>query len=349
MSNNFKFKKIFKYFFLSLLSFLIIFCIIYYKTVAYAITQGYGQVRLLCKSVHISSVLKDTAIPDSVKRKILLIQTIRKFAIDSIGLKNSKSYYSYYDQKGKPILWLVTASEPFHIRAFEWEFPIVGNFAYKGYFKHENAIKEENRLKQLGFDTEIDEVAAWSTLGILGDPILSSMLRRSEGSLANLIIHELTHSTIYIKNNNTFNENLASFIGEKGAIYFLENKYGKKTPQVIEYMNSLIDYQLYTQHLIRGTHQLNSFYDSISNFDKIKKTELKTQFIQRIVQSIDTISFQSASFKKRKAFKNLPNNAFFSGYLTYRKQQTDLDSIFIHPCKSNLPSFLQYIIKKYNN
>ena len=48
----------------------------------------------------------------------------------------------------------------------------------------------------MGYDTKIDEVNAWSTLGWFKDPILSSMLNRSAGSLAELIIHELSHIRI---------------------------------------------------------------------------------------------------------------------------------------------------------
>ncbi len=43
------------------------------------------------------------------------------------------------------------------------------------------------------------------------------MLNRSEGDLANLIIHEMSHATIFVKDSVDFNENLATFIGDRGA------------------------------------------------------------------------------------------------------------------------------------
>jgi predicted aminopeptidase len=54
-------------------------------------------------------------------------------------------------------------------------------------------------------------------LGWFTDPILSKMLMRSEGDLANLIIHEMSHATIFVKDSIEFNENLATFIGDRGA------------------------------------------------------------------------------------------------------------------------------------
>ena len=66
------------------------------------------------------------------------------------------------------------------------------------------------KLKASGLDVEYSSVSGWSTLGWFGDPILSNMLKRNVGSLADLIIHELTHGTIYIKNEVEYNENLGN-------------------------------------------------------------------------------------------------------------------------------------------
>ena len=69
------------------------------------------------------------------------------------------------------------------------------------FFDKQKADNELLSLKNKGYDTDLYAVSGWSTLGFLQDPILSQWLLYSEGKLANLIIHELTHSTLYVKNN----------------------------------------------------------------------------------------------------------------------------------------------------
>jgi predicted aminopeptidase len=50
-------------------------------------------------------------LPGFLKQKLVLIQEIRRFAIDSLGINDSKNYTTVYDQQGKPVLWVVTACE----------------------------------------------------------------------------------------------------------------------------------------------------------------------------------------------------------------------------------------------
>ena len=109
------------------------------------------------------------------------------------------------------------------MRAYEWSFPFLGRVPYKGFFDRGAAIEEDSLLRLKGYDTGIGNIRGWSTLGWFKDPILSGMLENSEGALANLIIHELWHGTLYVKDSADFNENLASFAGEQGALLFLQS------------------------------------------------------------------------------------------------------------------------------
>src|SRR5690606_16736486 len=133
------------------------------------------------------------------------------YAISEIGLEESKNYTSYYDQKGQVILWNLSACESYEFTPKLWSFPFLGSFPYKGYFDLDKAMEEYQLLKELGYDARIRPVNGWSTLGWTKDPILSNMTERSTGAIVELIIHELTHSTLFVKDNIEFNENLASF------------------------------------------------------------------------------------------------------------------------------------------
>ena len=210
------------------------------KSVSYGLKLIPGQFSVVWQAKPVEQFLEDEAYPDSLKRKIRLVSEIKAYAFDSIGLDEMSNYSRMYDQKGKALVWAVTASERFALKPHRWCFPIVGCFPYRGYFSQEKAKALESTLDTTRFDTGIREVSAWSTLGWLSDPILSNMLYRSEGSLANLVIHELTHGTLFIKGGIEYNENLANFVGDEGATRFLEHKYGRDSPELDRYLNNKV-------------------------------------------------------------------------------------------------------------
>ena len=216
-----------------------------HELVGYGWMQARGQLRILWNTKPVADVLADPAFPDSLKQNIRLISEIKRFAIDSLGLDKSGSYESFYDQQGKPILWVVTGAEPYRLVARQWHFPVIGTFSYKGFFEKDRADSTVSMLQKEGFDTRVGEVSAWSTLGFLDDPILSSFLDRPVGGLAELIIHELTHGTLFIKDNLDYNENLADFVGEYGALRFVAGKYGRTSTQYRDYLVTKAFYEHY--------------------------------------------------------------------------------------------------------
>jgi len=320
----------------------------HWSLIYYGMLQGYGQFKILWEAHPIEEVLADPKFPDSLKIKIRLIQDIKQFAIDSIGLSPSQSYEKVYDQKGKPILWIVTACEPYELKAMEWSYGFLGRMSYKGFFDLEKAKALHQKLKKEGWDTEIDQVAAWSTLGWFNDPILTSMLRRNEGSLASLIIHELTHSTIWIKNNVEYNENVADFIGDYGAMLYLESKYGKNSEKYQGYINYKADNELFYQHLLNGAKKLEELYATFpSSLSKKEKDKQKYALIREITETLDTVSFANPK-RFRNYFKNYtPNNTFFMGFIRYRSKQNQFREEFYKDFGGNFPKYLAYLKEKY--
>lgn len=335
----------------TILVLLLLFIVFNLSSIKYGIGQGIGQAKVLLDAVPISDIKNDPKTPDSVLQKIAFIEEVRNFAIDSIGLNDSENYTTYYDQKGKPILWVVTASPEFKIEAHNWCFPIAGCFPYKGFFDYEKALKEEKKMKDMGFDTEIDEVSAWSTLGFFKDPILSSMLNRSEARLADLIIHELTHATLYVKNDVEFNENLANFIGKQGAIYFLKNKYGDSSKAIIEYQDSFKKRKLFGNYMRSEIEKLNQFYENLpKNIPVEEKRIRKQEQIDQIKWGLLKAGYYSDSIQASKRLKKFnPNNAYFSGFSTYSKQQNSLNSVFINEYQNNLKKFVIGMKENYGS
>lgn len=318
--------------------------------VLYGIQQAYGQFNLLYSTIPIEEVLSSNEYPDSVKQKILFINEVKKYATDSLGLNESENYTSYYDQHNKPALWVITASEAYKLKAKEWWFPVIGSVSYKGFFKKERGVKTKNELIKEGYDVELGPVSAWSTLGFFNDPILSNMLKKPEGELANLIIHELTHGTIYAKSSVDFNENLASFIGDKGAIQFLKFKYGVNSEQLKEYMQEDTDDKTYNNYILECINKLTTFYESLNTIsDEKTKLSKKDSMIAAIVNNVDSLNLIDKTFYKSISKRALVSkNAFFLNFEMYDSKQDELENEFTLNFNSDIKKYIAYIKEKYS-
>jgi len=325
-----------------------IICLSNYQLTIYLGKQFVGQVSIFIKSKSVYRILDQHTLPDSLSEKLRLICEIKHYAVDRLHLEGSQNYELFYDQHSKPLLWLVTGCEKFEMRAFEWRFPVMGNVSYKGYFDQREAHDESDRLKQLGYDAYVREVNAWSTLGYLPDPIFSNFLYRSEGDLAELIIHELTHTTVYLKNQSTFNENLATFVGEEGAKKFLKEKYGLESRQYVSYLQSLNDNRLFVETIIQGSQLLDSLYSSFADsMPNVEKEILKSDLIAKIIDGFDTIQFSDTRYLNYiRSFDEI-NNAFFINYLTYNKNTKQMHNVYVEKFESDLPRFIEAIKRKF--
>jgi predicted aminopeptidase len=334
---------------LALLLIITVLVIAYWDLVVYSLRQGKGQLHIIMNAEPVEDFLADPTFPDSLKSKLILINEVRRYAIDSLGLKDTKNYKTLYDQKGQEIMWVVTASEPFQLRAKEWHFPILGSVPYKGFFRKDLAFKLREELIKEGYDVSIRNPGGWSTLGWFTDPILSKMLERNEGDLANLIIHEMSHATIFIKDSIDFNENLATFIGDRGAEKFLIDKYGVDSKEYKLYMDEDADYIRYTEHMLRGSEKLDSLYNTMSERDSLEeKKRLKKEMIQKIVSNLDTLSLKTSDEKPSLRFKEvLPNNAYFMNFRRYQSKQEIFWDEYRNSFKGDLKAYIHYLSEKY--
>jgi predicted aminopeptidase len=334
--------KIIKRSLLALLLIIVALVIIYWELVVYGFRQGKGQFTIIWNARPVEEVLKDPVIPDSIKTKLYLIERVRKYAIDSLGLKDTENYKTLYDQKGEEIMWVVTACEPFRFKPKEWKFPILGAVPYKGFFIKEKAIELRNELEKEGWDTSIRNPGGWSTLGWFTDPILSGMLERSEGDLANLIIHEMVHATIFVKDSIDFNENLATFIGDRGTEKFLLTTYGEQSKEYADYVQLDVDFTRYSNHMLRGTELLDSLYNTMKDSDPVEeKKKLKTEAIRKVVNALDTLTLLKHQKPSERFRERLPNNTYFINMKRYQEKQ----ETFWDDYKANFNSDLRYYIK----
>jgi predicted aminopeptidase len=271
--------------------------------------------------------LNDPQLRDSYREKLVLTNDIRRFAMDSLGLKNSDNYTTFYDHQGQPLMWVVTGCLPYELKAKEWWFPLIGHVSYKGFFNEQLARREELQVRRAGYETDIYNPSAWSTLGYFTDPILSNQLKRGPGRLAELIIHELTHATVYLESSVDFNENLATFIGEQGASAFLKSKFGADAEETKRYTDFLADQSLYSEAMMLGAQRLDSLYRTMDHNLPVKeKALLKYRLISDILVHINRLPFaRPEQFRFHFGKDPLPGNTEFMSFLRYRKQQGDFE------------------------
>ncbi|MEJ7644023.1 MAG: aminopeptidase [Chryseolinea sp.] len=318
--------------------------VIFWDLVCYGVQQGYGQLKIVWNARPVEEFLSDPLFPDSLKNRLKFIDKVRKYAVDSLGLKDTQNYRTLYDQQGKEVMWVVMACLPFQLTPKEWSFPIIGDVPYKGFFDEARALRLRGELENEGWDVIIRNPGGWSTLGWFTDPILSKMLSRSEGDLANLIIHEMSHATIFVKDSIDFNENLATFIGDRGTEKFLIDTYGIDSDAYRIYIEEDKDYLKYVDHMLRGAKLLDSLYSTMKKDSPLaNKKKTKQEGIRKIVDSLDTLSLALTTEPSKRFRDKLPNNAYFMNFRQYQAKQ----EIFWGEYEGDLRGYIRYQTEKY--
>ena len=322
------------------------FLLINYNLVLYGISQGMGQLEIVRNARPNEDVLADPDFPDSLKTNLRLVDDIKKYAFDSLGINFSKNYSRVYDQKGKELMFVVSACEPFQLQPKKWKFPLIGSFSYKGFFDEKKAEVLESDLQKQSYDTNIRTAGGWSTLGWFEDPILSNMLDDTEAGFTELLIHELTHGTLFVKDSLRFNENLATFVGIKGTERYLKGKYGIESQELKDYKNQWKDRNMLSEHILKGARYLDNIYRSMNADEAVEnKLARKKESIDLIISSIDTLNLNNKQ-KYIEYFQTLnPNNTFFMSYLRYRGDFTLLEN----ELQTNYQEDIKLMLEDYKN
>jgi predicted aminopeptidase len=189
----------------------------------YLLQSAQGQLALMSKRESITRVIDKSSAPPKLRAQLQSVTAIRDFASHELGLPDNGSYRKYADIGRPYVVWNVVAAPEFSIDPKRWCFPIVGCVAYRGYFAEAKARRFAAGLQAQGFDVVVGGVAAYSTLGHFDDPILSTMVNWDDVELAAIIFHELTHQLLYVSNDASFNEALATTVEEEGVRRWLSS------------------------------------------------------------------------------------------------------------------------------
>jgi len=157
----------------------------------------------------------------------------------------------------------------------------------------------------------------------------------------------MVHATIFVKDSVNFNENLASFIGDRGAEAFLQFRFGDNSPEYMEFVNDDKDYTTFVNHILHGTSLLDSLYESINHESTIKKRVLKEAMIRRIVDTMDTLSLSPGKKPSRRFREKLPNNAYFMSFIHYQSEQSILLKEWQQSFDGNLKTYIIYLKENF--
>ena len=290
----------------------------------YLLKQGTYLLNYNSRSRPIEKVLAQESISGDVGVMLSMVQEIRRYAVEEIGLEDNRNYTRYLEMDRDYLVDVVSACTADSFTPYEWRFPLFGSFPYKGFYEPEDARREASRLERRGLDVWVRQVDGFSTLGFFSDPIYSFMTEYSLFALADLIIHEQTHATVFVKNEIQFNEELATFVGREGALSFLRDRYGEDSEAYRQALASLSDWSRYRDRVIELYDELDTLYRSETDSRTIsaEKQRIVEDFNQRL-RSEATELFQSNRFR---SFEGIPvNNAYILSFVRYSQ---DLDILY---------------------
>jgi len=257
----------------------------------YVVRAAYEQGKILSAREPIETILTSDRISSDEREKLIVVSSARAHAI-SLGLTPGRAF-TYFTRLDRDVLaWVVIGCRQDAFSPYTWWFPFVGTVPYKGFFDHEDAVAEAQTLQTKGFETSVRPTEAISTLGWFDDPVLSTTLKHDISDIANTVIHESVHSTIWVPGSVPFNETLANFVGTAGAIdLFVRQQAECRTAAIPASRCTAVDEALAATRAraLRATHlslMLTALYDDLeqlykSSHSSAEKISERVQIFQR--------------------------------------------------------------------
>ncbi len=191
-------------------------------------------------------------------------------------------------------------------------------------------------------DTYVRGVAAYSTLGYLRDPLLSTMLTRKKSELVNLLFHETTHTQIYLKGYGSFNEQVASFIGDYGEKLWIKKNYGENSLELQIWEKDRQDRKRFGELLRDFGKVLSEHYKNTSEKPQAERIELKQAQFLVFHKKLEVEPWQNPNMFRYA--KVILNNASLLAFLTYEDEQEVFDLLY-ERCGGSLKNSFDYLKK----
>jgi len=317
----------------------------------YVVTQGLRYISMRSEAESVDKALADPRTDGTLRSFLERARAVRAFAAAELGLKETRNYTSVVRLDSDRLATVVQACAELSFDRWLWSYPLVGKLPYRGYFDPAEAEKEASRLRARGLDVIARPVDAFSTLGYLSDPLFSFMSSYGEAEVADLVIHEMTHATVFVKGRRVdpltgarvdteqFNEELATFVGREGSLLYLERERGPGSPEVEAALSRRRDAEAYAAFLRGTADELEPIYESSVSPDE--KRRLKAEVIASraalFAKDYDEL-FETEVY--RKAPMDRINNAYIDLYRLYEGEPELYRDYYAKVCGSDMRAFI---------
>jgi predicted aminopeptidase len=245
-----------------------------------------GQYQLLHASIPVEEALAGETLGPEESDRLRLVALVKAFGEEELGLKRTENYQTVYLESNRVPIYALSASPKDRLKQVTWWFPMVGRIYYLPFFDLEKAKKKKEDLLSKDLDVFLGAADAYSTLGWFKDPVTMNLLEGSTLDLVETILHEMTHTTLYLKGEGDFNEGLAVLVGKAGAIEFFQSKYGPLDPLTIEARNSMADECIFSSYLDSLLNELDQLYNSPISYQEklVQREKFFASFLDRFVE-----------------------------------------------------------------
>lgn len=271
----------------------------------YLLQAAGGQYELIHAARPLSVVKDDPSVPLRVRELLAKVPAIKRYG-QLNGLNPTGNYSRYSDLRRPAAVWVVQGCKELSFEPRRWQFPIVGTVPYLGFFSEKAAREFATDLArdELGLDVTVRTASAYSTLGWFKDPVLSTMIPEGPeafADLANVILHESVHATVYVKNQSAFDESLASFVADELTWLLVVGRSGLQSKEAKALIAGEERGARFVKELHLASEELDAIYKSAR--PDHEKRALKEARLNRLQQELGL---------KRKF-----NNADLAGFKTY--------------------------------
>lgn len=233
-----------------------------------------GHCQILTGRESCKKLIADPKTSDELKAKLQLAGQICDFAARELHLPANGHYRHYADLRRPYAVWNVYAAPEFSLAAKTWWYPMVGRLEYRGYFAEPSARSYADTLARKGFDSFVEGVEAYSTLGWFKDPLLNTFLHHPPAALAEILFHELAHQNAFASGDTDFNEAFATTVGQEGVRRWLRARH--ELEMLERYEASLQRHGQFVQLVIATCARLERLYGDERAADGSIKPRLQT-------------------------------------------------------------------------
>jgi predicted aminopeptidase len=223
-----------------------------------------GQLASLDRIVPIEAAIHDASLTEDERSKLARVPDVRQYAIDVIGLTPGDAYTVFDANGSTPAAYVLAASAKDRLEAYVWTFPIFGSSPAKGFFDEEMGRQEALMLRDAGWDVLYARADGFSTLGLFPDPVRQSNLSSELSDLVELLMHEMTHSTVFKLNDADFSESMATFVGRAAAESWFVSRFGDDAEETARARLRWADKAVLDLYVNMLHDRASAFYDSAS-------------------------------------------------------------------------------------